>query len=255
MTRNRMIKADFWADEKIGNISTLARLLFIGTWNFADDGGICRANEIYLRNNIFPYDDIPLDEIKKAILQLCSSGVVVLLEYSGEKYLQIKNFLKHQTINKPSKFRYINELEAIYSDSVVVVDEHSPLKEKEKEKEKEKVNKKENEKITSCKQDSIGILNYFNLISGKGFKPIESNLKLIKGRLNEYSADELKAMIDFKVNEWKNDKNMSKYLRPETLFNATKCASYIEQSKVTKNTSNQGQDDEYERLSADYGKY
>lgn len=251
MTRNRMIKADFWADEKIGNMPIITRLLFIGTWNFADDGGICRANEIYLRNNIFPYDDISIEEIKKAIQQLCSSGVVALLEYSGERYLQIKNFLKHQTINKPSKFRYINESEAIFSNSVVVVEELSPLKEKEKV----KVNKKENEKITSCKQDSIDILNYFNSIAGKGFKSIESNLKLIKGRLNEYSVNELKAMIDFKVSEWGNDKNMSKYLRPETLFNATKCASYIEQSKVTKNTSNQEQEDEYERLSADYGQH
>ena len=218
-----MIKADFWADEKMGNISILARLLFIGTWNFADDGGICRANEIYLRNNIFPYDNTPLNDIKKAIQELCSSGVVVLLEYSGEKYLKIKNFLKHQTINKPSKFRYINELEAKCSNGVVDVDEQSFPKEKEKEKEKQN--------IMSCKQDCVNVLIYLNLKASKGFKPIESNLKFIKARLKEYSQEELKKVVDFKVSEWLKDDEMSKYLRPETLFGAAKCAGYIEESK------------------------
>lgn len=159
MARNRMIKADFWADEKIGNISTLARLLFIGTWNFADDGGICRANEVYLRNNIFPYDDMSTDAITKAIQELCSSGVVVLLEYSGERYLKIKNFSKHQTINKPSKFRYIVESEAAYKGSLVAVEEQSPLKEKEKEKEEGK--DIEEETATTSAEEFINEVNNF----------------------------------------------------------------------------------------------
>lgn len=136
MPRNRIIKADFWADEKIGKLSLLTRLLFIGTWNFADDSGVCRANEIYLRNNIFPYDDLTLPQVKEAVKELCSSGVVVLLESSGERYLRIMNFQKHQTINKPSNFRYIKDSEAECSSSVVVVKEQSPPKVKEKVKEK-----------------------------------------------------------------------------------------------------------------------
>ena len=38
-------------------------------------------------------------------------------------------------------------------------------------------------------------------------------------------------MIDCKVAQWLNDPKMSIYLRPETLFNATKCASYVEESR------------------------
>ena len=34
-------------------------------------------------------------------------------------------------------------------------------------------------------------------------------------------------MVAYKVAEWKNDPKMKKYLRPETLFNATKFESYI----------------------------
>lgn len=86
----------------------------------------------------------------------------------------------------------------------------------------------------SNKENCIEILNYLNQLTGKEFKILESNLKPIAARLNEYSIDELKSMIDFKVNEWENDKKMSVYLRPSTLFNASKCAGYVAESKKDK---------------------
>lgn len=140
MPRNRMIKADFWADEKIGKLSDKAKLLFIGCWTFADDSGVCRANNVYLRNNIFPYDEkITSLQIKETLQELINSGIVIVNEYSGELYLYIVNFKKHQVINKPSAFRFITEdYRHVFSSSVVVVDEQ--LRPKVKEKVKEKVN-------------------------------------------------------------------------------------------------------------------
>lgn len=148
MARNRLIKVDFWADEKIGKLSDRAKLLFIGSWIFADDSGVCRANDVYLRNNIFPYnEEVTLNQIREALQELINSGVVVVSEYSGELYLYIVNFKKHQVINKPSAFRYItDDYGHVFSSSVVVVEEQSHPKEKEKEKEKEKV-----------KENNIGI--------------------------------------------------------------------------------------------------
>ena len=84
MARNRMIKADFWADEKVGKLSDRAKLLFIGSWTFADDSGVCRANDVYLRNNIFPYDvDVTLKQIKESLQELINSGAVAVSEHSG----------------------------------------------------------------------------------------------------------------------------------------------------------------------------
>lgn len=108
------------------------------------------------------------------------------------------------------------------------------------EEDKNKRSKEDN--IMSCKQDCIDILNYFNFISGRGFKPKENNLKLISARLKDFSGEELKAMIDFKVKEWKNDTKMSEYLRPKTLFGATNCESYIEQSKASQKGVENGWD-------------
>lgn len=70
------------------------------------------------------------------------------------------------------------------------------------------------------------ILNYLNLKTGKAFKPVKANLSLIANRLKEFTADELKAVIDDRVLAWKGDAKMDPYLRPATLFCATNCASY-----------------------------
>jgi uncharacterized phage protein (TIGR02220 family) len=52
---------------------------------------------------------------------------------------------------------------------------------------------------------------------------------LVSNRLKEYSKEELLAMIDYKCSEWLQDERFKKYLRPATLFNASKCADYIAQ--------------------------
>jgi hypothetical protein len=111
MPRNRQIKADFWSDEKIGRLSIPARLMFIGLWNFADDSGVCRGNPMYIKNQIFPYDNMTV-KTAQGLLNECSlHGLIKLMECSNEQYLEILNFTKHQLINRPSKFRYITDLE------------------------------------------------------------------------------------------------------------------------------------------------
>ena len=140
MPRNRMIKTDFWADEKIGKLSIPARLLYIGIWNFCDDSGVCRAAPSFLRSNIFPFDDITLKEVQGWITELSVNGRIELIESNGESYLKVIRFLDHQTINRPSTYRFIGTHGGLTEDSVP--------KEKEKEncKEKVKVNLKENSK-------------------------------------------------------------------------------------------------------------
>lgn len=70
------------------------------------------------------------------------------------------------------------------------------------------------------------IITYLNEKAGTHFKPVDSNIKFIKSRLKDYTQEDLKAVIDKKVKEWKGTE-MQPYLRPETLFNATKFESYI----------------------------
>ncbi len=106
MARKRMIDPEFWSDEKIGNLSLEARLLFIGMWNFADDEGIIKARPEYLRSIIFPYDNLSLDRLSKSLNELLSQGLIYSYEVNGQHFILIKNFNKHQTINRPVPSKY-----------------------------------------------------------------------------------------------------------------------------------------------------
>lgn len=72
------------------------------------------------------------------------------------------------------------------------------------------------------------VLEYLNLKANRNYRPVKVNLSLIANRLAEGSSvDECKAVIDAKVVEWSAKPGMLQYLRPATLFNATKFAQYV----------------------------
>ncbi len=103
--RARIIKPGFWDDEKIARASRDARLLFIGLWNASDDYGVVKGQPVWLRSQIFPYDDIPLDIMAKWLQELEGIGVIAKFTHNDESFYYIKNFSKHQIINRPSKTR------------------------------------------------------------------------------------------------------------------------------------------------------
>lgn len=85
--------------------------------------------------------------------------------------------------------------------------------------------------MTTNKRDDENakkVIAYLNRYAGRKFKPVESNLKFIRARLNEgYTSEDFAKVIKYKTREWKDNPAMAKYLRPETLFNQTKWQSYI----------------------------
>jgi hypothetical protein len=102
MARVRTIKPEFWTDRRVGECSPSARLLFIATLNFADDEGGLDRSAKQLKAQAFPYDNLDCEPL---VQELLSAGLLVEYESGGEKYLHIKNFRKHQRIDKPQKAR------------------------------------------------------------------------------------------------------------------------------------------------------
>lgn len=86
------------------------------------------------------------------------------------------------------------------------------------------------------------ITDYLNEKAGSQFRSsTKKTQSLIKARFNEgFKIDDFKRVIDIKTNEWLNNKDMSKYLRPETLF-GTKFESYLNQEHkpVSNNSVNE----------------
>ncbi len=101
MARNRMIRPEFWSDEKIGSLSFMERLLFIGMWNFADDEGLIKANAVYLKGRIFPYDNIETEEIVEALNRFEKLKMIYTYGKNNQKYAWIIKFRVYQRIDKP----------------------------------------------------------------------------------------------------------------------------------------------------------
>jgi len=105
MARIRTVKPEFWDDELMGSLSRDARLLFIGTWNFADDEARLRWSPAYLKSKVFPYDDdLGPKEVGVLMGELEQSGRVSAYVVDGETIKQtfalIVNFPRHQRINR-----------------------------------------------------------------------------------------------------------------------------------------------------------
>ena len=106
MPRSRMIKPEFWDDEKLARLSRDSRLLFVGLWTYSDDYGIVKGSHVWLKSKIFPYDNGLKNAVfAKWIDELINHGFVIPFDNNGEKYLYIKNFCKHQNVDHPSKQR------------------------------------------------------------------------------------------------------------------------------------------------------
>jgi hypothetical protein len=104
MPRNRMIKPSFWDDEKLATrLSKSARLLYIALWNFSDDYGVVKGNALWLKRTIFGYEEDTIEIFNDWLQELQDQKLLFPFHASDEKYYFIKNFLKHQTINRPSK--------------------------------------------------------------------------------------------------------------------------------------------------------
>lgn len=101
MARIRTIKPEFWEDEKLSTLPLQARLLFIGTWNFADDFGVITSSAKFLKSKIFPYDEsLRENEIIKWLDALVNARMLVPFFFETKGYYKIRTFDSHQLIDK-----------------------------------------------------------------------------------------------------------------------------------------------------------
>lgn len=102
--RRRMLNPDFFTDPDIvASLNAYGRLLYQGMWCVADDSGCFELNPLLLKMKILPGDqDITTEDIQKYLEKLIDLKKIITYEVDGKKYGWLKNFHKHQTLNKPN---------------------------------------------------------------------------------------------------------------------------------------------------------
>lgn len=116
-------------------------------------------------------------------------------------------------------------------------------KEKDSEKEKDKLKEANLDKANSTisldqnnnlKSQALEVLQFLNQKTGRVFRPVDTNLKLIMARLKTgITVMDCRQVIAKKTREWKGNPLMSEFLRPLTLFNASKFEQYVGELVIT----------------------
>ena len=106
MVRSRILKPEFWSDEKLALVPREARLTFVGLWTCSDDYGVTKGHPAWLKAQIFPYDaDLTLTQFQEWLADLERIGVIGPFTADDESFFFIRNFSEHQKVDRPSKMR------------------------------------------------------------------------------------------------------------------------------------------------------
>lgn len=240
-----------------------------------DGGAVYMGQNIYYTDEMLAtICGQPVNIMRLAIKTLEQFGMI---EKYQDGLIEIANWSKHQSTDKmeqmkiqnrerQQKYYYRQRLREIGYEEKDIPDDLEALKKEfekpnvsltlpnatevrgkklEERSKKIDVRSKRNTLSGSDEPDRVPygeITDYLNEKAGSQFRSsTKKTQSLIKARFNEgFKIDDFKRVIDIKTNEWLNNKDMSKYLRPETLF-GTKFESYLNQEHkpVSNNSANE----------------
>ena len=204
--RNRILKKEFWCDEKIIELTPVERLLFLGMTNFADDEGIQVYSAKGLKAKVFPADNISVSIIDNGLIKMEELG---LIEFGNDRTLiRIRNWKLHQKINRPypSKFNFIEQGD---DDSLNV---HGMMCERSSPNNNNKNNNKNN------KKDNKSFNFWYDLYPKKIAKPKAQSS--FESMLKKYDFESIVEGTLRWTAYWKESNTEKKYIpHPSTFLN------------------------------------
>jgi len=93
MARARNLKPSFFMNEELAACGFDCMILFAGLWCHADREGRLEDRPARIKAHIFPYHDVPTP---KLLDKLVAKGFITRYSVTGNNYIQIINFTKHQ---------------------------------------------------------------------------------------------------------------------------------------------------------------
>lgn len=245
MFSKKIIETDFFLE-----MSPTAKLLYFYLNMSADDDGFVGNPKTIKLISGATDDDLKILIAKQFIIPF-DSGVIVIKDWRIHNYIQKDRYNKTQYLEEKSQLvveengaytkciQNVSKMdtqvrlgkERLGKENIYIV-EQSPTEylfpDWLEEKYVEQV-KKGNPKNFDYRIP----IAYLNQKTNSNYKFVDSNTNLVKARLkNGYSLDDFKVVVDKKCGEWGNS-DMAKYLRPSTLFNASKFESYLNQPEAS----------------------
>lgn len=246
MATGRMLRSKISISPQVNDLSLKAALLFTWIIPHVDDFGRIHADPRRIKATIVPMrNDITIDDIKESLIDMYDQKLIILYTIEDELYLQLCKFEHHQQgLHKrtASKLPSPEAANLLDSGKFREIPGNSCLTELNRTELNRTIKTFPEGKVMSGKPDvaplksqnleiknqAIEVLNFLNEKTGRVFRPVDTNLKLITARLKSgATVQDCKCVIAKKRRDWIGDEKMSSYLRPATLFNATKFEQYL----------------------------
>lgn len=259
------VHISFWENRETQNISDQAKLLaiYLLTGPHTNMAGVFRLPDGYIKEDL-GWD---IEIIHKAFQELSLIGFLTRDEKLGWlvihqflKWNPVQNLNQGVAIRKifqtiptqSSVFKpFVNSLleygahvskdflnglrdsgngfETVFSNSATEQEQ----KQDQNQEQNQNNDMSDSENSTACKKQlfhsqAVEVLQFLNEKTGRAYRPVEANLKLITARLKSGATpSECYQVVAKKSREWKGNAEMDQYLRPATLFNATKFEQYV----------------------------
>lgn len=154
---------------------------------------------------------------------------------------KLENVQKLETVSNscPTEKEIDKELELeleLKLDKEYIVEQNSPTEQSSEYIFPEWLDENSVKDLEKTKNKELWIpIVYLNQVANKRYKFVDKTKKFLLARFNEgYTLEDFKQVIDVKTEEWKDNPEFFKYLRPETLF-GSKFDSYLNQKlKISK---------------------
>lgn len=231
MAERRMFAKSIVLSDAFLDMPMSARCLYFTLGMLADDDGFVGNPKAIMRQCGASQDDMTVLLQKRYILGF-ETGVIVIKHWRMNNYL--RNDRYHTTTYLEEKDQLIIDERGAYTEADKVgIPGGIP---------------NDNQRYTEVSIGKVSIdkdiysvevsrvIDYLNRVLGTRYSPkSKSTREKISARIKEgHTFEDFQIVIDKKYKQWGNDPKMAKYLRPETLFNASHFESYLNEIKVDK---------------------
>lgn len=215
-----MIKPEFWISDDITSCSIQARLLFVGLWNFCDDNGVHPHNVRTIKMEVYPGDNFCFEDIETMITELVDNDLLIIFDAGGREYLKVKNWNKHQRIDRPK-----NKYPDLSSGKIVGPKEQQP-----------KVKELAPVPAEVITDDCERFVAYLNSRLMRNYHATDKLKRQFKARLKDgfKYVDFERALENAIANEF-HQKNQCNYLTPEFFTYSEKLQKWINAKPITIN--------------------
>lgn len=251
MARIRTLKPEILEDERTAELSDPAFRLFVSMIVLADDFGNCRADDRYLRAQVWwARGESP--QVAAILGELAQAGLILAYQVRGQMYVHLRGWEKHQRIDNRGKPRVPGPKDSEAEDITIPVTPtrgnsprnaaslgETPLDhDHDHDHEGDMSGKPDVQPSIGSDADHVDAVTLFaetaihhiNTLARTSYRADSTaTVKLCRALVKaKHTPDEARAVISSKRN-WLNDDKMREYFRPATLLALSKFEQYLDE--------------------------